>query len=483
VTLPSNAANNSNLEIGVHVLAADTVVDPVWDTVGTDALFDDGGSMAMAPTAAERIGLAVGNLGEMGFSGPGGVNLDYELSGEECGTRDPRDYEYLVSGTPYTLIASESGLVPSSVNLTLSYNDIINQRELDGWDPAVSPNTVPADEVPISGLAADNTYDSVYVGKFVNRDTSVAWEWTFYAPRDPDNNPANDVDEYIVVGSKIYSGDGQSHEHLTIGHNVDWDIPADSLPYNRADVSSEGFTYVQGYDTSGHEDPTCLNSTRYGTEAFVVMWTNDICANTTDGYYGSVALDQLLQTDTNFARDLTPISPPKPDGKAWWEDIQSHPGNGRDQTLNEYHDYAVWTTFQHDFTLNAEDTIWVYTVLSSVRDGALGDLETNVEHGRNWVLNTHLDFSGCSCCEGQTGDANKLDGDIPTVGDIADIIDQLFGTGKIVECVDEGDADLSRFDDTPDPGDKAVPADISVSDIGGIIDQLFGTGKILPDCP
>lgn len=84
------------------------------------------------------------------------------------------------------------------------------------------------------------------------------------------------------------------------------------------------------------------------------------------------------------------------------------------------------------------------------------------------------------CCVGRVGNANGLDGDEPTIGDIATMIDAKFITGTcngIVDCVAEADINQSGgFDPTC--------ADITIGDVSILIDYLFITGPELglPDC-
>jgi len=74
------------------------------------------------------------------------------------------------------------------------------------------------------------------------------------------------------------------------------------------------------------------------------------------------------------------------------------------------------------------------------------------------------------------GNADRTGGETPSVSDISVIIENLFGSGSDIPCIDEADIDLSGGSD---PG----PDDITVSDISDLIDNLFGSGAELPQCP
>ncbi len=84
-----------------------------------------------------------------------------------------------------------------------------------------------------------------------------------------------------------------------------------------------------------------------------------------------------------------------------------------------------------------------------------------------------------TCCWGRVGDANNLDGDEPTIGDISVLIDVLFISADwdAIVCLAEADVNQSG-------GDSPTPDDITIGDITLLIDYLFITGQSLglPDC-
>ena len=84
------------------------------------------------------------------------------------------------------------------------------------------------------------------------------------------------------------------------------------------------------------------------------------------------------------------------------------------------------------------------------------------------------------CCVGRVGDANGLDGDEPTLGDIMLLVDAKFIAGRcdgVIECLEEGDVNQSGGA-TPDCDD------ITLGDIMTLVDYLFITGPSagLRDC-
>ena len=153
----------------------------------------------------------------------------------------------------------------------------------------------------------------------------------------------------MVLYTKVYSGDGQAHNHVTIGNSVDWDIPAELVPNNTSGVSPAGFVYMRGTDTTGVL--SCQSHTnRFGTEAFGGGYTSadlltEPCTNNASDYHSFNSLSQLLQTDTTHYRDGTDLVPDGPMPDVWWEET-AVPGLNADATVQ---DQAIWFTYKHDY--------------------------------------------------------------------------------------------------------------------------------------
>jgi len=459
IWLKSDAANTDSIALSIHVLAADAVEPVAWDTVMThenmfEVYFDPEG---------ECIALAVGNFGELGYGAltQGGVNMDYGESGLECGGRQ-RDSIYLYGATAFTILADDAS--GTNAVLTQVQTDA-SQGDETGFDPIGDKGSI------AGGLGTGvngKDYDSVYTGKFVNRDTTIAMERIVYGPRSAD--PANETINFVVIYTKVYSGDGQAHNHVTIGNACDWDVPAENPPDNTSGVSSGGFVWVRGTDTTGVL--SCQSHTnRYGTEAFgggytSTEWQGNNCINGST-FHSANVLYQILMVDTTAYRDGTPLVPAQPNPLVWWTET-GVPGLNADATTQ---DQAIWFTYVHDYDLGATDTLHYWTVMSSVRNGTLADLEAQVSYAKCWYTET-VRGCDCGCCVGRVGDANGQSGDEPTISDISVLIDAKFITGTCVgkiPCLAEGDTNQSG-------GSEPTCDDITISDISILIDYLFITG-------
>ncbi len=137
--------------------------------------------------------------------------------------------------------------------------------------------------------------------------------------------------------------------------------------------------------------------------------------------------------------------------------------------------HAVMTFFD-DHTIGPDDTVSIYSVITTVRNGPVGDLLDNVAKARQWLLDHVVSVCQPGCCKGIRGNANGDTEEDINISDITYLINYLFGTpelGPAPPCQEEGNAN----------GD--TEEDINISDITYLVDYLFGTplGPPPPTCP
>jgi hypothetical protein len=435
--LLSDAANYDSLSIPIHVLAAPHVVTPMWDTVATDGgMYDPYGV-----PEGDCVGLAVSNIGEIGYRGEGGANLDFYWSDNECGSR-LADRIYLYSGSPYVIHPDGAG---PEMLLTCGYADLV------GFG-ATSWVATDVNGMLQEGVSGDETYDSVYTGRMVTVDTSVALERTYYALRGGSN--------VVVCKTEVFSADGQAHAGVTVGSVSDWNVPSEEVKINvsglqfgldRADV------YMQGTDSTGVL--SCQsNAKRFATEAFLggYTWQDEQIGGNfiSSDFHGALAYTiQLLGEPVD----------------SWLSEIGSNPGLLADGTPE---DQAIWLTYTYDYDLAADDTLYFWTAYATVRDGVVSDLDSKAEAG-TLFMQSHVLGCNYGCCR-YVGDANHSGQPQPTIGDISVIIDALFISGDcdIIPCLAEADINRSG-------GCDVTCGDITIGDISVLIDCLFIHGD---DC-
>jgi hypothetical protein len=483
VTVTSDAANFPTYDVDIHLLAASYVEPVAWDTVMTHAnMF----SPFFEPVG-ECVALAVGNTGDLGWgAGSGGsVNMDYVESGTECGDR-ARDGYYLIGATPFTIVSANG--TGSDAVLTQVFNDA-DQADETGWDPTNDEGSLVNGEQLVTAPNG-NVYDYTFTGRFVNRDTTVAMEREVFAPRSTD--PANDIINFVVVRTKVYSADGLAHNHVTFGDVIDWDVPADSIPNNSSYIGSGAsgdFLYLTGTDTAN--STSCQSNVgRLATQAFggsysTADWNANGCdvisATSAEDYYGFNALDQLLLVDTTHYRNGTDLVPDQPLPDVWWTET-SVPGlNAGDNDIQNT-DQAVWCTYRYDYSLGATEELNFWTVITTTRDADQATLEAQVDYARCWFAETILEcdpqveaalYCETGCCVGMRGDANNSGTEQPTIGDVSAMIDAKFISQTcvgIIPCPAEADVNGSGG-----PGEITCD-DVTIGDISLITDYLFITG-------
>jgi hypothetical protein len=475
VWLKSDAVNSDSITISLHILAATHVEPAVWDTVKTHEWMYE---PALNPTGA-CVGLAVGNAGELGLGGWGTVNLDYidaapnmPLANQECDTTVGKTALYLVSSSPYVILATNSS--GGGAEMTQVFNDL-SQADETGFDPTNVKGSI------TGGVTAGGEYDSVYTGRFVNRDTSIAMERIVYGPRSA--TPATDIMNFVIVYTKVYSADGAAHSHMTLGNAADWDLPADVYNHNMGGVHTGGnFVYVQGHDTLGH-DWDCSHDGRYATEAFGGGYTSaelvaNACANSTT--HNSNGVYQAIMVDTSAMRDGTPLVPSQPNPLLWWQ-TAGVSGLHIDQVPDTGMDLCTFVTYKYDYSLGATDTLHYWTVMTTTPvGGTLTQLASQVSYARNWYTST---VRGCDvgCCVGRVGDANgshEAEPDEVTLGDIMLMVDVKFISGDCTKlaCVEEADVNQDGLS-SPTCEDHVTLGDIMV-----LVDHLFISNAPLKAC-
>lgn len=456
VYLKSNAFYDSvTMYIFVNVNDPTQIVH--WDTVASDQyMFDQ-----YFDPEGECVALAVSDHGAMGLPGWRDVGLDYYESTRECGQRDA-DRVYLNSGSPFVMIKEGE-----AVSLTTSIYQTGTLKPYHWRQAPGSPGMS-------SGLGWMG-YDAVYVGRLVNRDTTIGLERTYYAISV--QIPYDTID-FVACQTKIYSADGQAHDHVTFGDVVDWNVPSDLQNQNVAKAIGSSFVLTEGTDTTGGS--SCQNhSSRFAVEAFG-GWCKyrefyGYCWATDFNHGGSSLVDQALLRDTAFLRDGTPLDPVQPNPVLWWEAAGS-PGL---QAGNVPADLAVLLIYKYDFLLPETDTLAFWTVFATVREGTVVDLANEVKVARDlFIPLTCQVIPEWNYCNVRVGDVNGFGGDEPTIADISTLIDCLFiseyDCGTLVHSLAEADVNRSAYYSC-----YPTAADITISDISVLIDYLFITGSEL----
>lgn len=384
-----------------------------WDTIATDC-----------------TRLTVANNGNFGHSGAGLVNMDYVLAGD-C---DPAASVYIYDGSP--LVCYVDG--PDTVANFAMFGESSYRLVRDG-NPTVP--TVDNDDFEL--------YQS---GTYATGDLKLALEKTWWAPKQPDSCA------FVVQCLRVYSYDGEAHYGLTIGEGIDWDIPADGNVENTSGFDlAHNLIYQRGFEINSGCQP---NDTRFGGQALLGYFVNDTCAMDTSATpYGAYTADNETYV--------------WPTGAFVASELLVNMNNGGWATAAYPADIHAVMTFLTDFDLGAEDTVYLYSVITSVHNGDVGELITNVEKAKQWMVDHVRSIcANVSCCEPPIrGDINF---DLGTTIDIADLVylvDYMFNGGEPPPCMDEADVNGSG---------GSNPVDIS--DLVHLVDYMFTGGPPPVDC-
>ena len=394
---------------------------PMWDTVSTGC-----------------TQLIVGTNGNFGRQGQWGANLDYANFGD-C---EPWYGIYLYDGSP--VICYDDG------------QDIVASWAIFGDDryALVDDQKLP---VPTQTEANYQVYES---GTFVTQDSSLALEKTWWAP------VGNPTCNFVIQLLRVYPYDGQSHSGLYIGEAVDWDIPSDGSAANTGDYEYDGLNrliYLRGTESDGSGCQLCTD--RYGGQAWLGFHYNDTCAFDTAGPYGAYTADNTVYVWPNSGLVPSEVY-----------SLMQNPGFSANPNPVDQH--AVMTYFANH-TLDAQDTLHVYTALITVMEGDSADLYNSAAQANDWFRAEILASCGTCCMPPIRGNVDYDPGDEIDISDLVYQVDYMFTTGPPPTCWEEANVNGSGPVNPPSDG----PADIDISDLVHLVDYMFNSGPPPADCP
>jgi hypothetical protein len=287
---------------------------------------------------------------------------------------------------------------------------------------------------PTSTHLVDAAYDGYFTGRVVNWDSTIAMERTYFAPI-----TGGDSSDFIISRTVYYSNDGNPHSHLTIGEAIDWDIPSgagDEGDNLSGIIADHNVVYQQGTDTL--TTPGCqLNNARFGTTKLLGFylqseWNENDCAGACTPY-GAFA----NRNDTLFEYDDT-LQP-----AYFWKLMRDKSGMNTEPSGAET-DLHMVMTYVHDYSLPANDTFVVYSVVTSVHDGDVDQLSGNLDAAFEWYR-VHLRPGCdqlCGCCIGLTGNVDGDPGEVIDIGDLTALIAYLYiPPNPVPSCFPEANVD------------------------------------------
>ena len=390
-----------------------------WDTVST------GGTS-----------LTVGTSGNFGDRGYGGVNLDYARFGDCDGWNAA---VYIYDGSPVVCRIDGSD--------TSAYWSMYGKTSFLLVDDRNPP-------VPTVTTSVYQVYES---GTFVTDDNALALEKTWWAPVQPDST------DFIIQQLRVYSYDGSSHNGLAVGELIDWDIPTDEpQSANSGGYSAaHNLIYVQGIESDGMGCQA--NDNRFGGQALLGVYTNDSCLIDTTGPHAAYTASNPVYVYPNQGFVASELY-----------ELMTDPGYAVTGDLVDIHS-AV--TFVADYDLGSDDTLSVFSVITSVENGNIDSLYENVSKARRWYRH-HLirPCSGPGCClppirgnvDYKIGPAGEVD-----LADLTYLVAYLFEGGEEPPCIEEADAN----------GLMGPAGPVDMADLAYLVSYLFSGGAEPVLCP
>ncbi|UCG61064.1 MAG: hypothetical protein JSV52_12150 [Candidatus Zixiibacteriota bacterium] len=444
-----NDPNNLPFDIPVELIIADTIVSPKFDSVKTSCL-----------------GLIVSSNGNSGRDGWGKLNMDYYTAGDCDTTADV----YLYECTP--LLGWLDG------------DDTVFTQSMWGED-FVGHGWRPQGGDWAAKLCPEIDADVYHMGTATTQDSTIAMSRIWVAPKSGDCN-------FILLYTKFWSFDGKAYTGLVIGEGADWDIPWD-FPEDDEDqnvwtANTGGFdadrnlVYCQGYEAYGLGSDTLYpyncqdNDDRFGGMAMIESYLNGGLRSTL-AYGGFIEMNDTMLAGAGDGMDPSRLYP-----------RMAVPGFSASDSLN---DLNAVLTYEFDFSLGAEDVYEVISVLATVHDGSLTDLQATVDNAAAWFaanggmdmfvdadVNGQIDVCAGCCYNPNFGHFYNHEGEF-NILDIDNFIEWLLrdpGGPPIYDCKQQVDVSGAT---------AGVPDEsVDILDIDFMISYLLrGTVPDLGSCP
>jgi hypothetical protein len=171
-------------------------------------------------------------------------------------------------------------------------------------------------------------------------------------------------------------------------------------------VTSSKLIYQRGTGT-GCQD----NQNRYGGMALIGIGTLASCVDSSAAVYGAYVQSNVTYVYPNNRFVGSEIYP-----------LMQTPGFSTIGTTTDLHSMM---TYFNSKTIGPDDTLYIYTVITSVRNGTSGDLATNVTKAKKWSPVT----SSLRALRFVCGDAN---GDfVVDISDAVYLISYIFSGGRL----------------------------------------------------
>ncbi len=338
--------------------------------------------------------LIVNNLGNFGKAGTYGAALDY-LGQGDCVNN------YLWDGT---LLVTYINGPWYAANWNMYYGNSYR---------------TPRHGEPMAPTADSGAYEVFRSGTFVTLDQFLAIKKSWYAPKHPDSC------NFVIQRVEITSFDTLVHTGIGIGDAIDWDCGGN--PQENVGGFDAGTKMI--YQQGGGFD--CIDgSRRFAGQALLGISDADGVIDTSKVPYGAftASSSQYIYGTNGFVAVQI-------------YGLMQNPGYLPETNPT---DQFATMTFINNRNIGPQDTIVIYSALSTVRDGTLADLKGNMVKAKRWAA-AHLYTAGPLFVPGDADGSGGID-----ISDAVFLIGYIFSGGAAPNPLDAGDANCDHSVDISD---------------------------------
>lgn len=392
---------------------------------------------------AGGFAFTIANNGNAGNSGVGSVNLDYVGSQEDCTIVDPSPADVYLNDLTPIIMQSQSNY---------SWQPFWSEARATARDfqPVVSADT--------SAYNERSWYAKYRTERFLSSDSRIGCtkHWILIPWYD---HP------FVAERWEVFSVDGTDLENVALAALVDWNIPSDTgnLNLGAIDMAAD-YAWLAGVEQHSDQDGDCLAADRrLGYSGMLgYYFVSELASDWRVNHTGMAGLKIISKGEL-----FSPVDSLYSDSV--WNRLQEP---GAEVSITDPDQVMLMNYGTFDIPVG--DTLVIWTVHGSVRDGDLTDIESNLVDIRDWYTYSRDDIVRFSCCGlytgGYPGNTNcSTDGNI-NLADITRLIDLVYISKQELCCNENANTNS-------DQGGKT-----GLADIVKLIDHVYISKAPLPPC-